>query len=131
MEIKRGDIFISDLVGVGSMQVGRRPIVVVSNDKANKHSRTVTVVPFTTSDTKSKLPTHVEVDSHSKTHTLKGMALAECITTIDKQLLKECIGYCSSKEMFKINIAILIQVGIDIFSMIADCTKDMFRCIRE
>jgi mRNA-degrading endonuclease toxin of MazEF toxin-antitoxin module len=27
-EIKRGDIFISDLVGVGSMQVGKRPVVV-------------------------------------------------------------------------------------------------------
>lgn len=88
-------------------------------------------MPFTTSDTKAKLPTHVPVDENSTTHTLEGMALAECITTIDKSLLKKKIGTCSSKEMLRINIAILIQVGIDIFEIIKDCTFDMFRCLRR
>ena len=46
MKIQRGDILYADL-GVqyqGSMQGGMRPVVVVSNNKANKHSTVITVV---------------------------------------------------------------------------------------
>ena len=44
MKIIRGDILYADLGGQyqGSMQGGMRPVVVVSNNMANKHS-TVTV----------------------------------------------------------------------------------------
>jgi mRNA interferase MazF len=129
IKISRGDVFFADLFGAGSMQSGRRPVIIVSNNKANKHSKTVTVVPVTSSETKAKLPTHVEFDGQSKTHNLKGIALGECINTIDKTLLREKVGYCSAKEMFKINVAILIQVGINIFELISDCTVDMFKCL--
>mgnify|MGYP000774373875 FL=1 len=40
MKIRRGDILYADLGGQyqGSMQGGMRPVVVVSNNMANKHS---------------------------------------------------------------------------------------------
>ena len=46
MSIRRGDILYADL-GVqyqGSLQGGMRPVVVVSNNRANKHSMVITVV---------------------------------------------------------------------------------------
>ena len=50
MKIRRGDILYADL-GVQyqeSMQGGMRPVVVVSNNRANKHSTVITVVPLST-----------------------------------------------------------------------------------
>ena len=48
MKIRRGDILYVDL-GVqyqGSIQGSMRPVVVVSNNMANKHSTVITVVPL-------------------------------------------------------------------------------------
>ena len=60
MEIKRGDIFLADLgESIGSVQRGERPVLVVQNNKGNKYSPTVTVIPITTKIHKSKeFPTH-------------------------------------------------------------------------
>ena len=41
MKIKRGDIYLADLgEGYGSEQGGIRPVLVVQNNKGNKHSHT-------------------------------------------------------------------------------------------
>ena len=49
MKIERGDILMVNLGQVPgtSLQSGIRPVVVVSNNKANTYSPVVTVVPFT------------------------------------------------------------------------------------
>ena len=56
MKIRRGDILYADLGGQyqGSMQGGMRPVVVVSNNMANKHSTVITVVPLSTKSLKRK-----------------------------------------------------------------------------
>lgn len=57
MSIRRGDILYADL-GVqyqGSLQGGMRPVVVVSNNRANKHSMVITVVPLSTKSIKSRI----------------------------------------------------------------------------
>lgn len=56
MKIRRGDILYADLGGQyqGSMQGGMRPVVVVSNNMANKHSTVITVVPPSTKSLKRK-----------------------------------------------------------------------------
>ena len=67
MKIRRGDILYADLGGQyqGSMQGGMRPVVVVSNNMANKHSTVITVVPPSTKIFKKKnLPTHVFVSAY-------------------------------------------------------------------
>lgn len=67
MKIRRGDILYADLGGQyqGSMQGGMRPVVVVSNNMANKHSSVITVVPLSTKIFKKKnLLTHVFVSAY-------------------------------------------------------------------
>ena len=46
----------------GSLQEGRSPILIISNDLANKHSPVVTIVPLTSKLRKNPLPTHVLIE---------------------------------------------------------------------
>ena len=64
MIIRRGDIYYADLRPVvGSEQGGIRPVLVIQNDTGNRHSPTVIIAAITSQMHKSKLPTHVEIDS--------------------------------------------------------------------
>ena len=56
MKIRRGDILYVDMGGQyeGSMQGGMRPVIVVSNNMANKHSTVITVVPLSTKINKKR-----------------------------------------------------------------------------
>lgn len=59
-ELKKGDIYYAMLDPVvGSEQGGIRPVVIIQNDKANKHSPTLIVAPITTIIKKYYLPTHI------------------------------------------------------------------------
>ena len=91
MEIKRGDIFLADLgESIGSVQRGERPVLVVQNNKGNKYSPTVTVIPITTKIHKSKeFPTHTILDHIGGE---KSASIAEQITTIRRDNLMQYIG---------------------------------------
>lgn len=93
MEIKRGDIFLADLgESIGSVQRGERPVLVVQNNKGNKYSPTVTVIPITTKIHKSKeFPTHTVLD-HMGGLEEKSASIAEQITTISRDMLMQYIG---------------------------------------
>ena len=90
---KRGDIYYVDFGEKdGSKQGGVRPALVVSNNKANKHSPVVTVVPLSARVWKKKyLPTHVQIPKGSGLNK-PSMALAEQVETLDKTRLGERIG---------------------------------------
>jgi mRNA interferase MazF len=126
MDLKRGDIYYARMIGVGSMQQGIRPFIITSNVRCIENSPTITGVPMTTSDTKHRLPTHVRLQRYGN----DSIALCECVTTIDKSLILNKFGECSAKEMLKINIGILIQLGIDIFDLVKQVTFETFNCIR-
>lgn len=108
IECKRGDIFICDLgYGYHSEQGGKRPCVVVSNDKANTFSPVITVVPLTTA-AKKRLPTHCEISA-----TLyKSIALCEQLVSISKDKLVRYIGESNATELQNIDRAIKIQLAL-------------------
>lgn len=87
MKIRRGDILYADLGGQyqGSMQGGMRPVVVVSNNMANKHSTVITVVPLSTKIFKKKnLPTHVFVSAYrAEGLEQHSIAICEQVTALD------------------------------------------------
>jgi|UPI0004B2FDD9 mRNA-degrading endonuclease toxin of MazEF toxin-antitoxin module len=89
---RNGDIYITrlDMQPEGSLQAGIRPVIVISNDMANKFSPVVTVIPVTSKVKKKKLPTHVHLNDCG----LDGpcTAMAEQITSIDKDRLGKWIG---------------------------------------
>ena len=114
MVIKRGDMFYADLSPVvGSEQGGIRPVLIIQNNLGNKYSPTVIAAAITSQTGKTKLPTHIEVDS--KTCGLKSdsVILTEQIRTIDKSRLKEKIGHIEDENvMNQINNALGVSFGL-------------------
>jgi len=85
-KIKRGDIFFADLGqrhnSRDAVQRGKRPVVIVSNDMANKYSPAITIVPLTTKN-KHNLPTHVSFELPNKGKFVHNTALCEQIQTVN------------------------------------------------
>ena len=113
---KRGDIYLANCGqdSGNSQQHGIRPVIVVSNDKANTHSPAVTVVPMTARIWKKRdLPTHVLIPRDKCRGLPKNsMALAEQVVTIGKGRLIECWGRITDQRlMAKVTAALQIQIG--------------------
>ena len=115
MVIKRGDMFYADLSPVvGSEQGGIRPVVIIQNDLGNKYSPTVIAAAITSQMGKTKLPTHIEIESKDCGLKNDSVILAEQIRTIDKSRLKEKIGHIEDESvMNKINDALGVSFGLE------------------
>ena len=88
MSIKRGEIYYADLSPVvGSEQGGLRPVLIVQNDIGNKHSPTVIAAAITSQREKTKLPTHIELNSGGCGLAKDSVVLLEQIRTIDKKIV--------------------------------------------
>lgn len=108
-----GDIYMAtlDTDSEGSLQSGIRPVLIVSNDKANEFSPVITIIPITSKLGKKRLPTHVYMKSCGLDR--PSMALAEQITSINKTRLTRKVG--SIKETIyeqRIKNAIGIQLSM-------------------
>ncbi len=113
MEVNRGDVFYADLSPViGCEQGGLRPVLVVQNDIGNKYSPTVIIAAITSQLEKAKLPTHIELSKLQFNLSKDSVVLLEQIRTLDKRRLKDKICTLDHMTMQKIDIAIMISLGI-------------------
>lgn len=112
MIIKRGDVYYADLSPiVGSEQGGIRPVLVLQNDVGNKYSPTIIVSAITSQINKTKLPTHIPLETSSGL-SKDSVVLLEQIRTIDKQRLKEKICHIDGSTMQQVNDALSISFGM-------------------
>ncbi len=98
----------------GSMQGGLRPVVVVSNNMANRHSTVITVVPLSTKINKKRnLPTHIFVSAY-KSEGLEqhSIALCEQVTALDYDRIIENMGKVDKDTLARITEAVQVQVGV-------------------
>ena len=114
---RRGDIYLVDFgENIDTCkQKGVRPVIVVSNNRANAHSPVITVVPLTTKINKKRyLPTHVYIPVSAVRGLSSGsMALAEQVEAVDKDRLLDKKGSVTSDViMEKITRGIQIQIGV-------------------
>ena len=117
--VHRGDIYYADLSPVvGSEQGGIRPVLIVQNDIGNRYSPTVIAAAITSQTGKTKLPTHIEVQSEPPTGGVRnGLAknsiiLLEQIRTIDKRRLREKMGRLDDQTMQMVDNAISVSFGL-------------------
>ena len=115
---RRGDIYYADLGERQntSIQDGIRPVVIVSNDMANRHSPVITMIPLTGRIQKKRaLPTHVLIPQSVATGlSTASLALAEQVTTISKDRLLDYRGRITNPHiMDAIDRAIKIQLGVE------------------
>ena len=108
LKVKRGQIYYADLSPViGSEQGGMRPVVIIQNDIGNAHAPTTIAAAITSIQSKSKLPTHIEIPLIKDS-----IILLEQIRTIDKRRLKTYMGEVDTDTLNKINKAIMISLGV-------------------
>ena len=110
--IKRGEIYYADLSPVvGSEQGGVRPVLIIQNNVGNKYSPTVIVSAITSQQSKTKLPTHIDLPSNQYNRPKDSVALLEQIRTLDKRRLKGKVTELSQTKMKEVDRAILISLG--------------------
>lgn len=90
--IRQYDIWCANLPAMpGShVQSGKRPVVVVSNDTANRYSPIISIIPLTTNLGHMDMPTHTVI--RSRFLRAPSVVLCEQIMSIDKSWLVERIG---------------------------------------
>lgn len=110
-EVRRGDVFWCHMIENdldGNPFIGKtRPIIVVSNEKANQFSYYITVVPITSQE-KKPMPTHVDIH----VNTISGTAICEHIINVHKQHLEGFCGELDEKTQAEIDKALRIQLGL-------------------
>lgn len=113
MGIMRGEVYYADLSPIrGSEQGGVRPVVVLQNDKGNKHAPTTIIAIITSRKTKALLPTHVWLNAEYTGLPKDSMVELEQIRTIDKSRLGEYVGLVDMYDMQKIDRALKISLGV-------------------
>jgi len=115
-DIKRGNIFYADLGAEyqGSMQGGIRPVVVISNNKANRYSTVITVVPLSSKISKKQdLPVHVLVTAGKSRGLIQdSLVLCEQVTALDSRQIIEYIGTVDAEILSRITEAVQVQVWV-------------------
>ena len=110
--IIRGAIYFANLKDFGnSVQHGLRPVVVVSNDSANRYSPVVNVVSMTTRTTKHNLPTHIHL-SAAESGMKDSICLCEQPLSISKNDLQQYVTTLSASAMKRVSDGLKIQLAL-------------------
>ena len=99
---RRGDIYYADLNPVcGSEQGGKRPVLVIQNNKGNTHSPTLIVATITTKLNKKS--------NHFPTH----YVIRENPAFIDKDRLIGYLGKVPQRDMTGIDRALMTSLSLN------------------
>jgi len=114
MNIKRGGIYLAALDPAVGKEISKtRPVIVVSNDKNNKFSGTVTMLPVTSGSMQKIYPFEVFLPKGTGNLPKNSKIKADQIRTLDKTRLVKFIGTLEKVEMDKIESAIKIHLALD------------------
>ena len=114
MTVKRGEIYYADLSPVvGSEQGGVRPVLIIQNDVGNRFSPTVIGAAITSQKDKTRLPTHIQLNSRDCGLARDSVVLLEQVRTIDKRSLKERMGKVEDPYMDQVDHALSISFGLE------------------
>lgn len=106
---RRGQIwyYVPSVKTHGHLQAGKRPVIIVSNNAANKHSGVLLAIPCTTK-VKKDLPTHVNFEVNN----VLNCAMAEQAGPVLIDDLKVCFGTLDEDTMEQIDEAIKVAFGL-------------------
>ena len=111
--MKRGDIYFAQLdPTLGSEIQKTRPVVIVSNDSANRASSLVTVVPLSSS-TSRVFPFEVLLESDATGLNKSSKAMAQHVRTLNKaRLSSKRSGVVSSALILVLDDALRLHLSL-------------------
>ena len=113
MIINRGSIYLAALDPVIGREIAKtRPVVVVSNDKNNEYSGTVTALPLTSKNLRRIYPFEVYLRKGIGNLPKNSKVKADQIRTLDKSRLVKLIGELETAEIKDIEKALKIHLEI-------------------
>ncbi len=113
MNIKRGTIYLASLDPVVGKEISKtRPVVIVSNNKNNEFSGTVTILPITSKNLQRIYPFEVFLSKGMGNLPKDSKAKADQIRTLDKSRLVNFLGTLEKSEIEQIERAIRINLGL-------------------
>ena len=111
MNIKRGEIYLAALDPVVGKEISKtRPVVIVSNDKNNEFSGTVTILPITSKNLKRIYPFEVFLSKGSGNLPKDSKVKADQIRTLDKTRIIRLLGKLREDETNEIERALRIHL---------------------
>ena len=113
MNIKRGEIYLAALDPAPGREIAKtRPVVIVSNNKNNEFSGTVTILPLTSKNLRMIYPFEFFL-SRGHAHLPKDSKVkADQIRTLDKSRMIKSIGVLGKKELDAIDRAMKIHLAL-------------------
>lgn len=113
MNIKRGEIYLAALDPVMGREIAKtRPVVVVSNDKNNTFSGTVTILPLTSKNPQTVYPFEVFLRTGNANLPKDSKVKADQIRTLDSVRLIKHIGVLEQTDLDAIDKAMRIHLGL-------------------
>ncbi len=111
--MRRGDIYFAALDPTRGAEVQKtRPVIIVSNDVANRASSLVTIVPMT-SNTTRVFPFEVALNANETSLRKDGKAMAQQVRTIDKARLGSLRqGMVSVEKMIALDAALRLHLAL-------------------
>lgn len=111
---EKGSIYLVSLEPVVGREIGKtRPALIISNDRNNEFSDTVTLIPITTY---RDIIYPFEVFLPQGEGGLKVISKIKCnqIRTVDKERLRKYLGKISHEKIQETEKALMIHLGIEI-----------------
>ena len=102
--VKRGEIYWADFEPHrGVEQGGRRPALVVQNDRGNQFAAYTTVVAVSSAPRSTAYPFTVQLDDGEGDLPIRSFVNCSQLLTIDKSRLGDYIGSLSTERMVEVN----------------------------
>ena len=111
MKVSKFKVFWANLTEAGKhIQKGVRPVLVLGNDKANRFSDVVTVLPISSNIDKAEtIPTHIVLEQGLKK---ESVVLPEQIRTVPKScIMGDCVYVLNKSEERMVKDAVIQQLG--------------------
>lgn len=113
MNIKRGGIYLAVLDPTMGREIAKtRPVAVISNDKGNEFSGTVTVLPITSQNLDTTYPFEVFLVRGTANLPKDSKIKADQIRTLDKSRMIKFIGALDEKELDTVEKAVKVHLDL-------------------
>ncbi|OPL10725.1 MAG: MazF family transcriptional regulator [delta proteobacterium ML8_D] len=111
--MRRGSCYLAALDPVIGGEISKtRPVVIVSNNKNNEFSETVTILPVTSKHIKKIYPFEVLLAKRTGNLPKASKVKADQIRTLDKSRIVKFIGILEKEKMDQILMAIKIHLAL-------------------